>query len=57
MPKNNLSDLAADAAQRLRDDDTRNNLMLGIAGAAITAALGIACQKRIAEIGTSLPQR
>jgi hypothetical protein len=25
--------------------------LLGIAGAAIAAALGIACQKRIAEIG------
>ena len=50
--RDHMGDLAAIAAQRLRDDDTRNNLLLGIAGAAIAAALGIACQKRIAEIGT-----
>jgi hypothetical protein len=47
-----MEDLAANVAQKVRDDDTRNNLLLGIAGAAIAAALGIACQKRIAEIGT-----
>jgi hypothetical protein len=49
--RDQMDDLAANAAQKLRDDDTRNNLLLGIAGAAIVAALGIACQKRIAEIG------
>ena len=47
-----INDLAGNAAEKLRDDDTRNNLLLGIAGAAIAAALGIACQKRIAEIET-----
>ena len=47
-----MQDVADNAAEKLRDDNTRNNLLLGIAGAAIAAALGIACQKRIAEIGT-----
>ena len=50
--RDQMEDLAANAADKLRDDDTRNNLLLGIAGAAIAAALGIACQKRIAEIGS-----
>ncbi|HEY6753964.1 MAG TPA: hypothetical protein VI077_04515, partial [Pseudolabrys sp.] len=50
--RDQMGDLAASAAQKLRDDDTRNNLLLGIAGAAIAAALGIACQKRIVAIGT-----
>jgi hypothetical protein len=38
-----------DAAERIGDEDTRNTLLLGIAGVAIAAALGIACQKRISE--------
>jgi hypothetical protein len=50
--RDQMQDVADNAAEKLRDDDTRNNLLLGIAGAAIAAALGIACQKRIAEIGT-----
>jgi hypothetical protein len=50
--RDQMGDLAASATQKLQDDDARNNLLLGIAGAAIAAALGIACQKRIAEIGT-----
>ena len=50
--RDQMEDLAGNAADKLRDDDTRNNLLLGIAGAAIAAALGIACQKRIAEIGS-----
>jgi hypothetical protein len=49
--RDRMQDVADNAAEKLRDDDTRNNLLLGIAGAAIAAALGIACQKRIAEIG------
>ena len=47
-----MDDLASNTVQKLHDDDTRNNLLLGIAGAAIVAALGIACQKRISEIET-----
>ena len=47
-----MQDLAGNAAEKLRDDETRNNLLLGIAGAAIVTALGIACQKRIAGIET-----
>ncbi len=50
--RDQMQHVADNAAEKLRDDDTRNNLLLGIAGAAIAAALGIACQKRIAEIGT-----
>jgi hypothetical protein len=42
-----IDEWAATAAQKLNEDDTRNKLLLGIAGAAIAAALGIACQKRI----------
>jgi len=37
------------AGDRVRDDDTRNQLLLGIAGVAIAAALGIACQKRLSD--------
>ena len=50
--RDQMEDLTAHAAEKLRSDDTRNSLLLGIAGAAIAAALGIASQKRIAEIGT-----
>jgi hypothetical protein len=50
--RDQMQDLAGTAAEKLRDDDTRNNLLLGIAGVAIATALGIACQKRIAETGT-----
>jgi hypothetical protein len=39
----------AKAEGRVRDDDTRNQLLLGIAGVAIAAALGIACQKRLSD--------
>lgn len=49
--RDQMQDLAGNAAEKLRDDDARNSLLLGVAGAAIAAALGIACQKRIAEIG------
>jgi hypothetical protein len=45
--RNQIDEWAATAAQKLNEDDTRNKLLLGIAGAAIAAALGIACQKRI----------
>lgn len=44
-----VEDVAARAVDRFRDEDTRNNLLLGVAGLAIAAALGIACQKRISE--------
>jgi hypothetical protein len=39
----------AKAAERLQDDDSRDRLLLGVAGLAIAAALGIACQKRASE--------
>jgi hypothetical protein len=49
--RDKMDSLADTATSQLRDDDTRNQLLLGIAGVAIAAALGIACQKRI--FGTS----
>jgi hypothetical protein len=42
-----VEDVAAKTADKSRDEDTRNNLLLGVAGLAIAAALGISCQKRI----------
>lgn len=43
--------IAADpASETIRDDDTRNTILLGVAGVAIAAALGIACQKRIFDM-------
>ena len=50
--RNQMDEWAATAAEKLKEDDTRNKLLLGIAGAAISAALGIACQKRISETWT-----
>jgi hypothetical protein len=50
--RNQMDEWAATAAGKWKEDDTRNKLLLGIAGAAIAAALGIACQKRISETWT-----
>jgi hypothetical protein len=47
--RDEITDLAAEAKKSLRDEDTRNTVLVGIAGVAIAAALGIACQKRISE--------
>ena len=44
-----IQDVAATAVEKVRDDDIRNTVLLAVAGAAIAAALGIACQKRISE--------
>jgi hypothetical protein len=44
-----VEDVAAKAADKFRDEDTRNNLLLGLAGLTIAAALGIACQKKITD--------
>jgi hypothetical protein len=49
--RNQMDEWAEMAAEKLKEDDTRNTLLLGIAGAAIAAALGIACQKRILRLG------
>jgi hypothetical protein len=49
--RDQVEDVAAKAADKFRDEDTRNNLLLGLAGLAIAAALGVACQKRI--LGTA----
>ena len=45
--RDQVENVAARAVDKFRDEDTRNNLLLGVAGLAIAAALGIACQKRI----------
>lgn len=47
--RDELLHATAAAKESLRDDDTRNTVLIGIAGVAIAAALGIACQKRISE--------
>jgi hypothetical protein len=44
-----VSDWAQSSREVVRDDDTRDKLLLGAAGLAVAAALGIACQKRISE--------
>jgi hypothetical protein len=49
--RDQVEDVPAKTADKFRDEDTRNNLLLGVAGLAIAAALGIACQKRI--LGTA----
>jgi hypothetical protein len=41
--------VAASTVEKVEDPDIRNTLLLGFAGAAIAAAVGIACQKRISE--------
>ena len=52
--RDEIADVTAAAKGSLRDEDTRNTMLVGIAGVAIAAALGIACQKRISEIDRSL---
>ena len=47
--RDEIADMTAAAKESLRDEDTRNTVLVGIAGVAIAAALGIACQKRISE--------
>lgn len=47
--RDEIQEVATGAMDKVRDDNTRNALLLGVAGAAIAAALGIACQKRISE--------
>ena len=47
--RDQVENFAAKAADKFRDEDTRNNLLLGLAGLAIAAALGIACQKKITD--------
>lgn len=42
-------DLASAGKNALTDEETRNKLLLGVAGVAVAAALGIACQKRISH--------
>jgi hypothetical protein len=42
-------DLASAGKNALTDEEARNKLLLGVAGVAVAAALGIACQKRISH--------
>jgi hypothetical protein len=41
-----LNDASSSVQRSLRDDDTRNTLLLGAAGLAVAAAIGIAMQRR-----------
>lgn len=47
--RDEIADVATAAKETLRDEDTRNVVLIGIAGLAVAAALGIAAQKRIVE--------
>ena len=47
--RHEIREVAASSVEKVQDADIRNALLLGIAGAAIAAAVGIACQKRISE--------
>lgn len=47
--RDEVADMTAAAKESFGDEDTRNTMLVGIAGVAIAAALGIACQKRISE--------
>jgi hypothetical protein len=42
-------DLASAGKNALTDEEARNKLLLGVAGVAVAAALGIACQKRVSQ--------
>jgi hypothetical protein len=44
-----MQEVAAAARDKVQDDDTRNTLLLAVAGVAIAGALGIACQKKMSE--------
>jgi len=47
--RDEVQEVATAVRDKVRDDDTRNMLLLGVAGVAIAGALGIACQKKISE--------
>jgi hypothetical protein len=47
--RDEIADAATAARETLRDQDTRNIVLIGIAGVAVAAAVGIAAQKRMAE--------
>ena len=47
--RDEIADMTAAAKESLSNEDTRNTVLVGIAGVAVAAALGIACQKRISE--------
>jgi len=47
--RDEIADVATAAGETLRDQDTRNIVLIGIAGLAVAAALGIAAQKRMVE--------
>lgn len=47
--RDEAAEVASVAKEAFRDEDTRNTLLMGLAGVAVAAAVGIACQKRMAE--------
>src|SRR5262249_4044174 len=44
--RDRIQEVASAGIDKIRDDDTRNTVLLGLAGVAVAAALGVACQKR-----------
>jgi len=47
--RDEVAEVRSTAKKTLEDEDTRNALLMGLAGVAVVAAVGIACQKRMAE--------
>jgi len=47
--RHEIQGVAASRVDRVADPDIRNTLLLGLAGAAVAAALGIACQKKMSD--------
>ena len=47
--RHEIQGVAASSVDRVADPDIRNTLLLGLAGAAVAAALGIACQKKMSD--------
>jgi hypothetical protein len=47
--RDEVAEFGSTAKLTLGDEDARNALLMGLAGVAVAAAVGIACQKRVAE--------
>ena len=51
--RDEVAEFGSTAKQTLGDEDARNALLMGLAGVAVAAAVGIACQKRVVETATA----
>jgi hypothetical protein len=47
--RDEISEVTSTAREAFREEDTRNTLLMGLAGVAVAAAVGIACQKRMRD--------